>query len=590
MASSEIEWLDGGVTAVPGILAGGVVAGIKPSGKKDLALIYSSSPARVAAVFTSNQVKGAPVLVSREHVRGGQAQAIVASSGCANVCTGDRGIKDAREMTKQVGELLRIPPARVRIAASGVIGVPLRMDKIRAALPKLAKSLSPQGGRGAAEAIMTTDTRPKESALRVEVGGRPVTIGGIAKGVAMLEPHLATMFCFVATDAVVARGALGAVVQRAVDRSFNRTTVDSDQSTSDTVAVLANGLAENAPPEACAWSGFGRSWDCRNTTSRSTWGSVAARIASGRAISARNTCDSTRSTRRSSPSRTPRVFGGSARCWPSRGMPRRPRRACWARRRQTEGGFMATLTMKELLEAGVHFGHQTKRWNPKMQKYIFGERNGIYIIDLQKTLKKFREAYAFVRDLAAGGGTVLFVGTKKQAQDTVFEEATRCGMFYVNQRWLGGTLTNFATIRKAIARLKKLEEMKETGEFERVPKKEALELDGEREKLEKALVGIKAMEELPSSVFIIDPRKEKIAVMEAQRLGIPIVAIVDTNCDPTGIDYPIPGNDDAIRAIRLITARIVDAINEGRGTLSKDEAEPTGEEAEPEMAAVQAEA
>ena len=232
---------------------------------------------------------------------------------------------------------------------------------------------------------------------------------------------------------------------------------------------------------------------------------------------------------------------------------------------------MAALTMKELLEAGVHFGHQTKRWNPKMQKYIFGERNGIYIIDLQKTLKKFREAYAFVRELAAGGGSLLFIGTKKQAQDTVLEEATRCGGFYVNQRWLGGTLTNFATIRKSIARLKKLEEMKETGEFERVPKKEALELDREREKLEKALVGIKAMESLPSAVFIIDPRKEKIAVAEAQRLGIPIVAIVDTNCDPTGIDYAIPGNDDAIRAVRLITSRIADAVNEGRGTLGKDE-------------------
>jgi small subunit ribosomal protein S2 len=251
---------------------------------------------------------------------------------------------------------------------------------------------------------------------------------------------------------------------------------------------------------------------------------------------------------------------------------------------------MAALTMKELLEAGVHFGHQTKRWNPKMQKYIFGERNGIYIIDLQKTLKKFRDAYSFVRDLSAQGGTMLFIGTKKQAQDTVFEEAGRCGMYYVNQRWLGGTLTNFATIRKSIARLKKLEEMKETGEYDRVPKKEALELDREREKLEKALVGIKTMESLPSSVFIIDPRKEKIAVAEAQRLGIPIVAIVDTNCDPTGIDYPIPGNDDAIRAVRLITARIVDAINEGRGTASKDETEVTGEEAEPEMAAAQAEA
>jgi small subunit ribosomal protein S2 len=254
---------------------------------------------------------------------------------------------------------------------------------------------------------------------------------------------------------------------------------------------------------------------------------------------------------------------------------------------------MAALTMKELLEAGVHFGHQTKRWNPKMQKYIFGERNGIYIIDLQKTLKKFREAYGFVRDLAAGGGSVLFIGTKKQAQETVLEEANRCGMFYVNQRWLGGTLTNFATIRKSIARLKKLEEMKDTGEFERVPKKEALELDREREKLQKALVGIKAMESLPSAVFIIDPRKERIAVAEAQRLGIPIVAIVDTNCDPTGIDYPVPGNDDAIRAVRLITSRIADAIGEGRGTLAKEEAETAAEGAEApgdtEMAAAEAE-
>jgi small subunit ribosomal protein S2 len=252
---------------------------------------------------------------------------------------------------------------------------------------------------------------------------------------------------------------------------------------------------------------------------------------------------------------------------------------------------MAALTMKELLEAGVHFGHQTKRWNPKMQKYIFGERNGIYIIDLQKTLKKFREAYTFVRDLAAGGGTLLFIGTKKQAQETVFEEAGRCGMFYVNQRWLGGTLTNFTTIRKSIGRLKKLEEMKETGEFDRVPKKEALELDRERDKLEKALVGIKAMDALPSAVFIIDPRKEKIAVAEAQRLGIPIVAIVDTNCDPTGIDFPIPGNDDAIRAVRLITSRVADAVLEGRGTLAKDESE--GEAAESvedkEMAAAEAE-
>jgi small subunit ribosomal protein S2 len=234
---------------------------------------------------------------------------------------------------------------------------------------------------------------------------------------------------------------------------------------------------------------------------------------------------------------------------------------------------MAALTMKELLEAGVHFGHQTKRWNPKMQKYIFGERNGIYIIDLQKTLKKFREAYHFMRDLAAQGGTVLFVGTKKQAQEAVFEEATRCGMYYVNHRWLGGTLTNFATIRKSIARLKKLDEMKETGEYERLPKKEVLGLEREREKLEKALVGIKQLDRLPSAVFIIDPKKETIAVEEARRLAIPIVAIVDSTCDPTGIDYPVPGNDDAIRAVRLNTSRMAEAVNEGRGALAKEATE-----------------
>ena len=199
---------------------------------------------------------------------------------------------------------------------------------------------------------------------------------------------------------------------------------------------------------------------------------------------------------------------------------------------------MAVLTMKELLEAGVHFGHQTKRWNPKMQKYIFGERNGIYIIDLQKTLKKFREAYAYVRDLAAGGGT----------------------------------LTNFATIRKSIARLKKLDEMKETGEYDRLPKKEVIVLEREREKLQHTLVGIRNLDRLPSAVFIIDPKKETIAVEEARRLAIPIVAIVDTNCDPTGIDYPIPGNDDAIRSVRLITSRIADAVLEGAGTLAKETA------------------
>jgi glutamate N-acetyltransferase/amino-acid N-acetyltransferase len=246
----EIEWLGGGVTAVPGILAAGITGGIKPSGKKDLALIYSSSPARVAAVFTTNQVKGASVLVSMDHVRGGTAQAIVASSGCANVCTGEQGVKDAREITGIVGELLRISAKQVLIGATGVIGVPLPMDKIRSALPKLVKSLSPQGGRAAAEAIMTTDTRPKEAALRLEVNGRPVTLGGIAKGVGMIEPHMATMFCFVTTDAVVTAKALQTALRRAAARSFNRITVDGDQSTSDTVAVLANGLAENAPLES----------------------------------------------------------------------------------------------------------------------------------------------------------------------------------------------------------------------------------------------------------------------------------------------------------------------------------------------------
>ena len=242
----DLEWLEGGVTAVPGILASGVTAGIKPSGKKDLALIHSPTPARSAAVFTSNQVKGAPVLVSMEHARTGLAQAIVASSGCANVCTGEQGVRDAREMTKLVGDLLRIPAQRVLVASTGVIGVALPMDKIRAAAPKLVKALSPQGGRAAAEAVMTTDTRVKEAALRVEIKGRPVTMGALAKGVGMIEPHLATMFCFVTTDAAIGREALSAVTRRAVERSFNRITVDGDQSTSDTVAVMANGLAENA--------------------------------------------------------------------------------------------------------------------------------------------------------------------------------------------------------------------------------------------------------------------------------------------------------------------------------------------------------
>ncbi len=240
-----LEWLAGGITAVPGILASGIHCGIKASGKKDLALVYSSTPARAAAVFTTNQVKGAPVHVSMEHVKEGTIQAIVASSGCSNVCTGEQGLRDAREMTTIVGELLKIPARHVLVASTGVIGRPLPMDKIRAGLPKLVKSLSPQGGRNAAEGILTTDTGPKEAALRLDVNGRPVTIGGIAKGVGMIEPHMATMFCFVATDAVVSRDALDSVLHRAVAGSFNRITVDGDMSTSDTVALLANGLAEN---------------------------------------------------------------------------------------------------------------------------------------------------------------------------------------------------------------------------------------------------------------------------------------------------------------------------------------------------------
>lgn len=256
----DFEWLDGGVTAVPGFLASGVAAGIKAAGKKDLALVHSPTPARAAAVFTSNQVKGAPVLVSQEHIRGGVAQAIVASSGCANVCTGEQGIRDAREMTQTVAELLRVPARHVLAASTGVIGVPLPMDRVRAALPGLVKALSPRGGCDAAEAILTTDTRPKDAALRVDVGGRTVTLGGIAKGVGMIEPHLATMFCFVTTDAAISSEVLGRATRVAVDRSFNRVTVDGDQSTSDTVVVLANGLAENAPlgPGRRGLRAFGR--------------------------------------------------------------------------------------------------------------------------------------------------------------------------------------------------------------------------------------------------------------------------------------------------------------------------------------------
>ncbi len=220
--------------------------------------------------------------------------------------------------------------------------------------------------------------------------------------------------------------------------------------------------------------------------------------------------------------------------------------------------------MKQLLEAGVHFGHQTRRWNPKMKKYIFTERNGIYIIDLQKTVKKVEEAYNFVKELAGNGGTVLFVGTKKQAQDSVKEEAIRSGMYYVNQRWLGGTLTNFETIQKRIARLKDIERMSEDGTFEVLPKKEVVQLKKEQERLEKFLGGIKDMKALPDALFIIDPRKERIAVAEAHKLNIPIVGIVDTNCDPDEIDVVIPANDDAIRAVKLLTGKMADAILEAK--------------------------
>ena len=225
---------------------------------------------------------------------------------------------------------------------------------------------------------------------------------------------------------------------------------------------------------------------------------------------------------------------------------------------------MAVVSMKQLLEAGVHFGHQTRRWNPKMAEYIFTERNGIYIIDLQKSVKKLEEAYNFVRELSAEGKSVLFVGTKKQAQDSVKEEAERAGAYYVNARWLGGMLTNFATIRRRIARLKQLRAMQEDGTFDLLPKKEVIKLNLEIEKLEKFMGGIKDMTEMPGALFIDDPRKERIAVSEAKKLNIPIVAIVDTNCDPDEIDYVIPGNDDAIRAVKLIAGAMANAIIEGR--------------------------
>ncbi|HPZ21718.1 MAG TPA: 30S ribosomal protein S2 [Bacillota bacterium] len=225
---------------------------------------------------------------------------------------------------------------------------------------------------------------------------------------------------------------------------------------------------------------------------------------------------------------------------------------------------MSVVTMKQLLEAGVHFGHQTRRWNPKMAPYIFTERNGIYVIDLQKTVQKLEEAYNFVKNLVMEGGTLLFVGTKKQAQATIEEEATRCGMFYVNQRWLGGMLTNYATISKRVERLKQLEAMEEDGSFAVLPKKEVIQLRLERAKLEKFLKGIKGMTKLPDALFVVDPRKERIAVSEARKLGIPVIAIVDTNCDPDEIDYVIPGNDDAIRAVNLLASKMADAVLEGK--------------------------
>lgn len=223
---------------------------------------------------------------------------------------------------------------------------------------------------------------------------------------------------------------------------------------------------------------------------------------------------------------------------------------------------MSVISMKQLLEAGVHFGHQTRRWNPKMKKYIFTERNGIYIIDLQKTVKKVEEAYNYVKDIAANGGSILFVGTKKQAQESVRDEATRSGMFFVNQRWLGGTLTNFQTIRKRINRLKDIERMEEDGTFEVLPKKEVVDLLKEKDRLVKFLGGIKEMNKLPDAMFVIDPRKERIAIAEAHKLNIPIIGMVDTNCDPDEIDYIIPANDDAIRAVKLLTSKMADAVLE----------------------------
>jgi small subunit ribosomal protein S2 len=241
---------------------------------------------------------------------------------------------------------------------------------------------------------------------------------------------------------------------------------------------------------------------------------------------------------------------------------------------------MSVISMKQLLEAGVHFGHQTRRWNPKMAQYIFTERNGIYIIDLQKTVKKAEEAYKAMKEVAETGKPVLFVGTKKQAQEAIKEEAERCGMFYVNERWLGGMLTNHKTIKTRIEKLRKLEKMEEEGTFNVLPKKEVIKLRAEKEKLEKYLNGIKDMPELPGAIFVVDPRKENIAIQEAHRLGIPVIGIVDTNCDPEQLDFAIPGNDDAIRAVKLITGAMATAIIEGRQAIADEVAEEAAEDQE----------
>lgn len=246
---------------------------------------------------------------------------------------------------------------------------------------------------------------------------------------------------------------------------------------------------------------------------------------------------------------------------------------------------MSVVSMKQLLEAGVHFGHQTRRWNPKMATYIYTERNGIYIIDLQKTVKKLEEAYSFVRDLAANGESLLFVGTKKQAQESIKEEAERVGMYFVNARWLGGMMTNFKTIRKRIDRMNQIKKMEEDGTFDLLPKKEVIKLRGEMEKLEKFLGGIKEMRNLPGALFVVDPKKERIAILEARKLGIPVVAIVDTNCDPEEVDYVIPGNDDAIRAVKLIASTMADAVLEGKQGEQFADAEDSEEAEEAEAKA-----